>query len=585
MTFRAKPVVKRSRNPLDSPDRRTLLTNVAFALVIVAAVAILVAAVLFNWYSTHLAPVGSVSGQTITKDQLNDRVTIEGWRLTEQQRRIQNLVAAGRMTQAQAESAAQILQSQAQNLQGLALERIIDNRIQADLAAEEGISVTDADVDAKLVEEATTPAGRHLWVIEVQPAITDGEVAPTSAQIAEARAKATDARADIEGGQKWEDVAKTVSTDVATRDQGGDLGWVARDDRSLDEALVAAAYELEANGMTDVIEGEDGIFRIGRVTEIQDEKVDELFQTKMQNEGIDLAKYREVVRGDVVRTKLEEKIVAEVSKPGPQRRVAELFIPTGDVEMPETAVKVRHILYAPDDTVPDSASSPLPTDDPAWAKAQEEAQAAFEKLTAEPEGFDEIARAESDETAALGTTGSGGKLPGYIAPGDTNYVPEFVEAVSKPGLKDGQVLEPFRTDFGWHVVQIMYHAPDRAAMDKLKAEADSGADFAQLARDYSEDRETSGSGGDLGWVARGQLDKRYVDAIFAAPVGKTSDVVAIADGNQQEDGLHLFKVFEEEERTPEGRQLEDLKANAFGDWYAEKKDALESSIDRGTGGL
>jgi len=583
MTFRAKPVVRRSRNPLDSPDRRTLLTNVAFALVIVAAVGILLVAFLFNYYSEHLAPVGSVAGQTITRDELSDRIEIEGWRLREQERRIQNLVATGRLTQGQAQSALSVLQSQAQNLQGLALERIIDNRIQANLATEEGITVTDADIDAKLVEEATTPAGRHLWVIEVKPAITDGEVASTPAQIAEARAKATDARADIEGGQKWEDVAKTVSTDVATRDQGGDLGWVAEDDRSLDEALVAAAYELEANGMTDVIEGEDGIFRIGRVTEIQDVKVDELFQTKMQNEGVDVAKYREVVRGDVVRTKLEEKVVAEVSKPGPQRRVAELFIPTGDIEVPQTAVKVRHILYAPDDTVPSSGASPLPTDDPAWTKAQEEAQAAYDKLAADPKLFDEMARAESDETLALGTTGSGGKLPGYVTP-DSNLVPEFIEAVTKPGLTDGQVLEPFRTDFGWHVVQIMYHPPDRAEMDKLKQQADSGADFAQLARDFSEDRATSGSGGDIGWIARGQLDKRYVDAIFAAPVGKTSDIVLIADGNQEEDGLHLFKVSEEEERTPEGRQLDDLKANAFGDWYAEKKDALESSIDRGEGG-
>ena len=583
MTFRAKPVVKRSRNPLDSPDRRTLLTNVGFALVIVAAVGILLAAVVYNWYDQHLAPVGSVAGQTITKDQFNDRLEIEGWRIREQERRIQNLVAAGRLTQAQAQSAIQILQSQAQNIQGLALERIIDNRIQANLATEEGITVTDADIDAKLVEEATTPAGRHLWVIEVKPAITDGEVASTPAQIAEARAKASDARADIDGGQKWEDVAKTVSTDVATRDQGGDLGWVAEDDRSLDEALVAAAYGLEANGMTDVIEGEDGIFRIGRVTEIQDENVDELFQTKMQNEGIDVAKYREVVRGDVVRTKLEEKVVADVSKPSPQRQVSELFIPTGDIEVPQTAVKVRHILYAPDDTVPAAGASPLPTDDPAWTKAQEEAQAAYEKLAADPELFDEMARAESDETLALGTTGSGGKLPGYVTP-DSNLVPEFIEAVTKPGLTDGQVLEPFRTQFGWHVVQVMYHPPDRAAMDKLKQQADSGADFAQLARDFSEDRTTSGSGGDIGWIARGQLDKRYVDAIYAAPIGKTGDIVLIADGNQEEDGLHLFKVFDEQERTPEGRQLDDLKANAFGDWYSEKKDALESSIDRGEGG-
>ena len=581
MTFRAKPVVKRSRNPLDSPDRRTLLTNVGFALVIVAAVVILVVALAYNWYTEHLEPVGSVAGQTITKDQFNDRVEIEGWRLQEQSRRIDNLVASGRLSEAQASSVKQILGNQAQNLQSIALERIIDNRIQAGLAVEEGISVTDADVDAKLVEEATTPEGRHLWVIEVEPAVSDGALEPTAAQVAEARTKASEARADIEGGAKWEDVANSVSTDVGTREQGGDLGWIEADDRSLDEAVVKAAFELEPNGMTEVIEGEDGIFRIGQVTEIQDAKVDELYQTKMQNEGVDVAKYREVVRGDVVRTKLEDKIVADVTKPGPQRRVSELVIQPGDTGVPESAVKVRHILYSPGDTVPDGTASPLPTDDPAWTKAKEDADAAFAKLTENPELFDETARSESDETAALGTSGSGGKLPGYIAIDDTNYVPEFVEAVTKPGLVDGQVLEPFRTDFGWHVAQIMYHPPDQAEMDKLKQQADSGTDFAQLARDFSEGQ-SAGAGGDLGWIAPGQLDQRLIDAIFAAPVGKTGEIVSIAEGGN-DDGLHLYKVFDEEDRTPEGRQLEDLRANAFGDWYAEKKDALESSIDRGVG--
>ena len=304
----------------------------------------------------HLAPVGSVAGQSITKDEFSDRLKIEAWRLKEQERRIANQVASGRLTAAQAEQARQILCSQAEQIQGLALERIIDNRIQANLAIEEGVSVTDADIDAKLVEEATTPAARHLWVIEVEPAVSDGELEPTTAQIGEARTKANDARADIEGGAKWEDVAKSVSTDVATRDQGGDLGWVLAEDRSLDEGLVKAAFEVEPNGMTDVIEGEDGVFRIGRVTEAQDDQVDELYQTKMQNEGVDIAKYREVVRGDVIRTKLEDKIVADVTKPGPQRQVSEIYIPSGDVEVPESAVKVRHILFSPNNTVPDSAA-------------------------------------------------------------------------------------------------------------------------------------------------------------------------------------------------------------------------------------
>ena len=234
MTFRAKPVVKRSRNPWDSGDRRTFLTNVAFALVIVAALLILLVAVGYTWYDSHLAPVGSVAGQSITKDQFNERLEIEAWRLKEQERRIANQVASGRLTAAQAEQARQILTNQAQQIQGLALERIIDNRVQANLAAEEGVSVTDSDIDAKLVEEATTPAARHLWAIEVEPAVSDGALEPTTAQIAEARAKANDARADVEGGAKWEDIAKSVSTDVATRDQGGDLGWVLAEDPSLD---------------------------------------------------------------------------------------------------------------------------------------------------------------------------------------------------------------------------------------------------------------------------------------------------------------------------------------------------------------
>ena len=59
---------------------------------------------------------------------------------------------------------------------------------------------------------------------------------------------------------------------------------------------------------------------------------------------------------------------------------------------------------------------------------------------------------------------------------------------------------------------------------------------------------TAGTGGDIGWIAKGQLDDKLTDAIFATPIGKTSDVVTV-DG----DGTYLFKVLAEETRTPEGR--------------------------------
>ena len=38
------------------------------------------------------------------------------------------------------------------------------------------------------------------------------------------------------------------------------------------------------------------------------------------------------------------------------------------------------------------------------------------------------------------------------------------------------------------------------------------------------------------------------------------------------DGIYLFKVYEEATKTPEGRQLDAIKAKAFDDWYSPKKD-------------
>ena len=45
------------------------------------------------------------------------------------------------------------------------------------------------------------------------------------------------------------------------------------------------------------------------------------------------------------------------------------------------------------------------------------------------------------------------------------------------------------------------------------------------------------------------------------------------------DGTYLFKVLAEETRTPEGRQLEELKSTAFSRWYDAKKSAVVITRD------
>ena len=565
MTFRARPVVKRAQKPSwESRDRKNFYLNLGFGLVVLAAVVILAIAVALAYYNDHLVSVGSVSGQAISKDELRDRVLIEDWRLQEAERRIATQKNAGRLTQEQADTQSQLIGQQQQQLVEIALERIIDTRIQAGLATTEGITVADTDVDARLLEEATTPETRHAWVIEVAPEIDDDATAPTDAQIAAARTKIDTALRDIQGGKAWDEIAKTVSTDASTAPQAGDLGWLGLKDGGADEQFVQALFGVAANTPTAVIEGEDGIFRIGRVTEIAPESVNEAYIDSLVNDGIDLAKYRLVVRGDVIRQKLEDKVVADATKAGPQREVSQIYLSQETVDLPDDAVKVRHILYSPKDSPGDAQSGAIPATDPSWAKAKSDADVAYAKLQADISQFDAIARAESDEESARGATGTGGELGAYVS-ADSSYVESFSGPILAANPTDGQLLPPIKTEFGYHIVQVLSHAPDLA---RIKAQVDGGADFAKLARDVSDGDEAS-RGGDLGWIARGQLDAAKTAAIFGTAIGKTSDVVTIAD-----DGQYLFRVLKEEERTPEGRQLDEIRSRAFSDWYTPKKEAL-----------
>jgi len=570
MTFKAKPVVKRAQRPSwEGQDRRNLYMNIGFGIVVLAAVAILAVAAALTWYDDHLVSVGSVDGQSISKDEFRDRYQIEAWRMDESERRIRTAGVAGQLSEADVASQLESLDSSRQQLASIALERLIDAKLQARLAVEEGIATTPEDVDAALLDEATTPEQRHAWLIAVAPELSAGAVTPTAAQKAAARTAAEAALEEIANGKAWEDVAAATSTDAATAPQGGDLGWLQADDTQTDEPYLTAIFAAEANTPTAVIEGEDGTYRIGRVTEIAPKTVDDAYQAKITNDGIDLAKYRMAVLADVVHQKLEDKIVAEVSQPGPQRHVQEIFIAQADSGLGADAIKTRHILYSPNGD-PGSAGS-LDAADPAWAAAEQLAQATYLKLKANPELFDSIARAESDEGSAQGLTGTGGKLPYFDSQSSIDEA--FKSAILKPGLKAGDLLEPVKSSFGWHVIQVMYLPPDLDRLNAIKALADKGEDFATLARDNSEGQE-AGAGGDVGWIAKGQLDQGLIDAIFATGIGKTTDVVTVAD-----DGLYLYKVLGEEVRTPEGRQLEELRSTAFSDWYNDKKGAAKIERD------
>ena len=96
------------------------------------------------------------------------------------------------------------------------------------------------------------------------------------------------------------------------------------------------------------------------------------------------------------------------------------------------------------------------------------------------------------------------------------------------------------------------------AQDVLK-QLKAGADFAELAKKYSEDT-TAQNGGDLGWIVRGQTVKEFEQAAFSMKPGQISDLVTTTYG------IHILKVSD--------KQLAHLQT------FDEVKDSVRSNLEK-----
>jgi parvulin-like peptidyl-prolyl isomerase len=559
MTFRAKPAVKRAHRPSwEVQGRRNLYLNLAFIGVIVLAVLILVAAAGVSYYDDHFGKVAVVNGTAITKDALRDRVKVDTFRLDHTESIIRDQLNTGKITQDQANTQLQQVTSLRNALPQSSLDKLVDATLQGQLAAKEGVTVTDQQVDAQLTKEATTPELRHAWIISVAPDVSSNTTGPTEQQKADAKAKIDGALADIKAGKKWEDVAKAVSGD-GSASNGGDLGWTTQTGGE-DQAFSDALFALPLNGVTDVVLGADGTYRIGRVTEIQPSAVDPNYQQKITDAGVSMSAYRDALRAEATQVALSDKITADaVNTATLQRQVSEIFISGTPGAPPQDEVDASHILISPGGD-PSKVSS-LAADDPAWAAAKAEADQIYAELQKDPSKFEELARTKSSDTVS---GAQGGKLGWFKA---TDLVSEFSQAAFAPGLKDGQILPPVKTQYGWHIIRFEGRRADASIRIKdLHDQAVAGADFAALAKANSEGPQAA-DGGMLGWIAQNQIDKQQEDAIFATKVGGVSDVVSTSSG------YYLFKVWQEQTRKPDGEQLKTLQTNAFDNWYAAQKKA------------
>jgi len=165
-------------------------------------------------------------------------------------------------------------------------------------------------------------------------------------------------------------------------------------------------------------------------------------------DGITFEQFREQIRREMTIARLRDREMegrvmvsdAEVdhflaNNPDVMRRIE---AEAGNV----TQTHVRHILVRTNQTTNDEA-----------AKAK---LLALRERIVNGVDFAELAKANSDDGSAF----KGGDL-GWINPGDT--VPQFEEAMNR--LAPGEISQPVKTPFGWHLIQVLERRPLTASED------------------------------------------------------------------------------------------------------------------------
>jgi parvulin-like peptidyl-prolyl isomerase len=138
-------------------------------------------------------------------------------------------------------------------------------------------------------------------------------------------------------------------------------------------------------------------------------------------------------------------------------------------------------------------------------------------------------------------------------------------------------LEAHREDYDTpeevHARHILIRVPEGASeaeiaqakkqIEDIKKELENGADFAELAKKYSQDPGSAPNGGDLGFFRRGQMVREFEDAAFSLEPGQISDPV------RTQFGFHLIKV--EEKKPAQHPELAQIRERVLKDYIAAER--------------
>jgi peptidyl-prolyl cis-trans isomerase SurA len=250
------------------------------------------------------------------------------------------------------------------------------------------------------------------------------------------------------------------------------------------------------------------------------------FEGQLAEEGVTYQQAREQIRNEMLTSRVQQRRVG--NRVRVTDREVENYLQAQQANgSTDAEYRLAYIFIEVDD----------PASEASVDEARETAQALRQQI-ANGRDFREVAVAESDASNALegGDMGwrSESQLPSLVAP-------------VVPDLKVGEPSQVLENNSGFHLVMVMdkrggeqqqfiqQHRvrhilvrPSEAVTDvqaeqrirEIYQQLQDGADFADLARERSDDPVSGSDGGNLGWVSPGQMVPAFEEAMNQAQVGE-----------------------------------------------------------------
>jgi len=303
------------------------------------------------------------------------------------------------------------------------------------------------------------------------------------------------------------------------------------------------------------------------------------FKKALASEGMSFRRFREDLRNEILLSRLKEREVD--SKLSITEAEVENYLSLQSKEQQSDEYNLSHILIrTPEDASPNKL-----------AELKRKADDAFNQIKSGKD-FAQVSAALSDAPNAL----EGGQL-GWK---NITQLPSlFADAVRN--LKPGQTTEILRSANGFHIIklnerrggssplvitqshlrhilikvnEVTSEKEAKQRMEIIRERAEHGEDFAELAKQYSEDSSAS-NGGDLGWVNPNENLPELDRAMEKLAIAEISPII------KSQFGIHIIQVTErrQQDMSKEAAKLkarQEIRARksdeAYQDWIRELRD-------------